>query len=63
MTGDDLFGMLNENLSIIVPILWKTALFAFVCLVGKAKENIKIRKNELVLSDFSIRTSQWLNCI
>lgn len=41
MTGDDLFGMLNENLSIIVPILRKTALFAFACLVGKAKENIK----------------------
>lgn len=48
MTGDDLFEMLKENLSIIIPILWKITLFAFVCKLGKNKE-IKIkRENGLV---------------
>lgn len=48
MTGDDLFEMLKENLSIIIPILWKIALFAFACKLGKDKE-IKIKgENGLV---------------
>lgn len=47
MTGDDLFEMLKENLSIIISIK-KIALFAFVCKLGKNKE-IKIkRENGLV---------------